>query len=438
MTTHKSLKRAVRARMAKTGERYATARRALVGETAGGATPTRTGGLHPETWTLTRALADAGFVSARTGEPLSEAMILGIGGGLGAGYILWEFKTMGAILTLGFQNRWQYPGIPGWAGTTLERLGVDADLHETGGARGARDTLDRALDEGASVIASIDLQSIGFWGQPGELAGNCGGQVLVSGRRDAETYLIDDRGEAPLHVPAATLAAARARIGSFKHRLIRVRPRDATLADDRLRAAIVAGLEHQVEHLGSPSDSFSLPAWRKWSRMVTDRSAAKGWPRVFPDGSGLFGALISLVEGVDGDVGASGGNLRHLYATFLDEAAEIVDLPGLAGAATAWRAAGDLWDDFADAAVPPGLTDGIEAIDAAERVHDAVMRGETGRADAAAAAVTLWELRARHADAMPLPPDAVDGLLEDLAARLATIFEAERAALATTAIGLGR
>ena len=95
------------------------------------------GGLHPETATLANVLANQGVVSGLTGEPLTEAAILGIGGGLGAGYILWEFKSHGGpVLTLGFRNQWQYPSIPGWTGKTLDRLGIEPDLHETGGAKG--------------------------------------------------------------------------------------------------------------------------------------------------------------------------------------------------------------------------------------------------------------------------------------------------------------
>jgi hypothetical protein len=145
MTTDKAFKRVVRARMAKTGERYAAARRTLVEgatdaePTADPATPSgyrMRGGLHPETATLANVLANQGVVSGVTGKPLTEAAILGIGGGLGAGYILWEFKARGgAILTLGFRNQWQYPSIPGWTGRTLERLDIEPDLHETGGAR---------------------------------------------------------------------------------------------------------------------------------------------------------------------------------------------------------------------------------------------------------------------------------------------------------------
>ena len=149
MTTDKAFKRVVRARMAKTGERYAAARRTLVEgatdgrhaePTADAATPSgyrMRGGLHPETATLANVLANQGVVSGVTGEPLTEAAILGIGGGLGAGYILWEFKSHGGpVLTLGFRNQWQYPSIPGWTAKTLDRLGIEPDLHETGGAKG--------------------------------------------------------------------------------------------------------------------------------------------------------------------------------------------------------------------------------------------------------------------------------------------------------------
>src|SRR4029079_14473055 len=100
MTTDKAFKRVVRARMAKTGERYAAARRALVegardGDHADATTEPVTpsgyrmrGGLHPETATLANVLANQGVVSGLTGEPLTEAAILGIGGGLGSGHTL--------------------------------------------------------------------------------------------------------------------------------------------------------------------------------------------------------------------------------------------------------------------------------------------------------------------------------------------------------------
>jgi hypothetical protein len=447
MTTDKAFKRVVRARMAKTGERYAAARRSLIDadtdiptsaltvETAVGRMTYRLrGGLHPETATLANVLANQGVLSGLTGEPVTEATILGIGGGLGAGYILWEFKSHGApILTLGFRNQWQYPSIPGWTGKTLERLGIEADVHQTGGAKGAREALDARLDAGAPVIASVDLQEMRTWGQPDALSGHFGHTLVIAGRESEGTYLVDDRGNAPFRITPDVMAAGRGRIGSFKQRIVRLQTTEGPIPADRLRAALQAGLVDQVDHLRSGSDSFSLPAWRKWARMMTDERNAKAWPRVFADGQGLFGALLGIVEAVDANVSPWGGHLRDLYAASLDEAAVAFDRPALTDAADAWRRAADAWDELADAAVPPDLDGADNAVEGAETVRSAVNDGETGRTRVRAAADTAWEIRARYAESFPLPADRIDEILRGLGDQLTGIYQAEVDALAATA-----
>ena len=371
--------------------------------------------MHPETATLANVLANQGVVSGLTGEPLTEAAILGIGGGLGAGYILWEFKSHGTpILAIGFRNQWQYPWIPGWTGKTLERLGIEADVHETAGAKGARETLDAWLDSGSPVIASVDLELIGTWGVPDALEGHFGHTVVIVGREADGTYLVDDRGTAPFRITPDVMSAARGRIGSFKNRILRLRATRGTIAADRVRKALQAGLEDQVDHLRSSSDSFSLPAWRKWARMMTDERNAKAWPRVFADGQGLFGALLAVVEGVDAGAGPWGGHLRELYATSLDESALALDRPALTDAARAWRAAADAWDDLGDSAVPMDLEGADDAVEAAEMLRSAVNDGEAGRARARSAAEVTWGIRARYADSFPLPAERIDELLRGL------------------------
>ncbi len=451
MTTDKAFKRVVRARMAKTGERYAAARRSLIANAPDGSPEEPTpdavtpsgyrmrGGLHPETATLANVLANGGVVSGLTGEPLTEAAILGIGGGLGAGYILWEFKSHGGpTLTLGFLNQWQYPSIPGWTGKTLERLGIEPDVHETGGAKSAREALDARLDAGMPVIASVDLQSIGTWGRPDAQSGYFGLVIVVFGRDADGTYLVDDRGRSPFRVDPTVMAAARGRISSFKHRIVGLRTTPGPIPADRIRAAMRAGLEDQVGHLRSPSDSFSLPAWRKWARLMTDERNAKAWPRVFADGHGLFNSLSAIHEMVATNVGPWGGHLRDLYAASLDEAAAALDHPALGDAANAWRGVADQWEELADAAVPPDLDGAAEAVDAAEQIHEAVMAGESGRPRVAAAAETARTIGDRYADSFPLPPDRVAEILHDLGDRLGGIYEAEVDALTLTARAVGQ
>jgi hypothetical protein len=381
-------------------------------------------------------LAAQGVASPIDGRPLSEALIHGIGGGVGAGYILWELrKSATAYLTLGFTNQWQYPTT--WFTKTLERLGVPMDVHETGGARAARAALDDVLAAGRPAIAFVEHQAMGTWGAPPELSGFAGYPVVVLGRSDDGGYLVYDRGDRPLVVSDEVLAAARARVGSYQHRLYDLQPAGDPTADG-LRRAVEAGLADQVEHLASPSDSFGLPAWRKWARLLTDTRNAKAWPRVFAGGTGLFGALLSIVEGVDGDIGPFGGHMRDVQVAFLEEAADLLDRPALRDAAAAWRGVADLWADLADAAMPPDLEGAAEAVEADEALHEAVMAGEPGRAAARDAAAIVWAARARYAREFPLPALRTHELFEDLAARVAAIHAAEVAAFETTRLATVR
>lgn len=133
MTSQKKLKSAVRARMASTGERYAVARAHVVRQidAGGGAAQARTdhgyllrGGSDPDAAALANVLAHRGVVGPD--GPLPEALLLGIGGGLGAGYILWEFKRQSSTtVTLGFTHAWNY--LDRRLAPAVERLGLDAD-----------------------------------------------------------------------------------------------------------------------------------------------------------------------------------------------------------------------------------------------------------------------------------------------------------------------
>ncbi len=397
MTARKHLKHLVRERMRKTGERYTVARRHIVD--ADMSWEFR-GGVHGDTAALANVLANLGVVAPHTGEPLSEAMVLGVGGGLGAGYILWEFEShqfRSRVLTLGFRRQWQYPDR--WARGTAERLGLHAELHETGGAKGAAAALDAQLEKGLPAIVWIDSYTLGHRNEP-EWRSGYGGPPVIVYERSGDSYAIDDRSAARITVPAERLAAARARVGSYKHRLITIDPERVELD---LRPAVEAGLRLQVEHLSATSDSFSLPAWRKWARMTTDARNKKGWPTVFADGHGVGSLRASIYASA-----AHGGHLRTLYADFLDEAAALLERDALRDAATAWREAASHWAAIVDAALPPG--------DALRELIDG-------------AAAAGWDLQRRRDEAVEEPP-AVGGLVM-------AMYEAETAALARLSSAAG-
>ena len=397
MTARKHLKQLVRDRMRKTGERYTVARRHIVD--ADTSWELR-GGVHGDTAAIANVLANLGVVAPHTGEPLTEAMVLGVGGGLGAGYILWEFDSLqfrARVLTLGFRRLWQYPDR--WARQTAERLGLHAEVHETGGAKGAAAALDAQLEQGLPAIAWIDTATLGHRDEP-EWRDGFGGPPLIVYERTGDGYAIDDRSAQRIIVPAERLAAARARVGSYKHRLITIDPERVELD---LRPAVEEGLRLQVEHLSEKSDSFSLPAWRKWARMTTDPRNKKGWPTVFADGLGVGSLRASIYTNA-----AHGAHLRGLYADFLDEAAALLEREALRDAAAAWREAAACWGPILDAALPPG-----------DELRGLIDAGATAR----------WELQRRRDEAVEEPPAVGELVL--------AMYEAETAALARLSSAVG-
>jgi hypothetical protein len=420
-----------RVRMARTGESDTTARRHVLN-----ALPPSEyqllGGVHPDTHAIAGVLANRGLVAPHTGQPLSEAMVLGAGGGLGAGYILWEFKAHDSrSLVLGFRNNWQYPDR--WALKVCARLGVPADVHETGSARRAAEELRAAVGQGVPAIVWADQQLLGYRHLPAWLEGHGGPPVTVYGLDErAGVALVDDRNRASLTVPLDALAAARARVGSYRHRQLVLDTPTAELDTGGLRAAVRDGLAEQVEHLGRRSDSFALPAFRKWSRLLTDPGNAKGWPRLFADRVALFDACLSVYENLE-PVGWGGGNLRALYAEFLDEAAGLLGTPALGRAAAAYREAAARWHEVAEVAVPAGREPFAEARRLTVQLQDQVERGDAVQAEAAATAAALWTLRDRWRPQFPGDDADAEALLPALAAAVTAACEAEEAALAVLA-----
>jgi hypothetical protein len=240
------------------------------------------GGVHPEAAAAANVLAAAGLRRPDTGTLLSEELVFGIAGGLGALYILWEWEAYNAkVLVLGFHHLGNYP--VRYSQRLADRLNVRVSLPETGSRRAATQSLDSALAAGKPAVAWVDRASLPYLQLPERLRGREGHFVAVCGRT-SDGYWVDDRAAAPFFVPAATFGDARERIPSYKQRLLLV---DA-LAPFDLAVAVQGGIAAQVDYLSSGSDSFALPALRKWARLLTDPSHKKGYPVLFSGRRGLF------------------------------------------------------------------------------------------------------------------------------------------------------
>ncbi|TYB52988.1 DUF4872 domain-containing protein [Nonomuraea sp. PA05] len=424
MTSKKQLKARVRARMAKTGESYTAARHHVVGPAAardGQAADGGwrfTGGRHPSSAAIAAILANQGV---DVGEPL----VFLAGGGIGAGYILWEFQHDGSrCVVLGFRNQWQYHDR--WMAKTLGRLGVPYEEHRTSGTRAASDRLAAELEAGRPCVVLPDRYHAGYWHLRAVMDGH-GGHPVVAYRREGDAVLVDDRGRAPIRVPRERFDAARARVGSYRnvlHALGDAKPDEATLA-----AAALDGLRDCAAHLSAASDSFSLPAWRKWARLLVDTRNAKAWPKVFADRRGLADALLSVWEGAE-PVGVDGGNLRDLFADGLDEAAALLDRPALAVLAGRFREIHGLWHDLAETALPSDVPELGRVRELTAALKESVMAdGSAGGQEAAQVAKELAVARAAANDVLGAAEDT-GALFGALSARVAAVHEAERESIA--------
>jgi hypothetical protein len=426
MPTDKDFKRLVRARMGKTGESYTSARSHLRPDgDAGPGGDDRPRGRHPDTAAVVRLLAALGVTDPATGRPLGEAMVLGVGGGIGVAYFVFEYEDLTTLYLGGRINPFVLKLDPTEA--VLGRLGVPVQVRRTTSPAAAERQLRAALDQGRPVIATVDMAALRYRAVPAELGGMMPQEVLVE-LRDGEPVLWD-LAPAPVPVTWAELAEARAGVRSVRHRLVVA---EAPAGPVDLAGAVAAGIADTVAGmLDPPRRNFGVPALAKWAELLTAPRDSKGWPRLLAAPGRQFQFLTWLYDWVETS-GTGGGFFRAMYAEFLEEAAGVLDRPELAGLAGDYRKLAAAWTALAEAAVSAG-GDGPPARGAAllaTRRRLVEERGAEAADELAAVQTLLADLAREAADPQPLDPDALSALLADLRGRVLALAGAEETAAA--------
>src|SRR5262245_11837412 len=215
MTNQKHLKSRVRARMARTGESYASARAHVVGAGSGAAADPKPGpadaafGIHAET-TAIRALA------AASGVDIPEELALVAGGGLGAGAFVFHYPDFSSLYLAGQAS---FDENARFVRAGLERLGFAASVAETAGAAAARRNLDELLTSGPA-IAWCDFVTLGTRGIAPEMAGGGYHVVVVRSIDNPSGVATIEDLRPPETIDLGRLAQARARIAKDRNRLI--------------------------------------------------------------------------------------------------------------------------------------------------------------------------------------------------------------------------
>jgi len=388
-------------------------------------------GRHYETGTLRNAWALSGATAPHTGRPYSEALLLGVSGGITFGYF--TFAYGGELPHLALLTRNTFDAFE----TILDRLAPPRDVRQTADPTTAERQLNAALEAGETPLVWADVYSLPHY-QIGPSAQMWMMRPMVVVGQAGEDYLVADGARRPWRVSAAVLSAARGRVKKERFRLMTLESPNP----QRLAEAVQAGLRQCVQLFTEKPpkgarDNFGFAAYDKWAKMLSKAKHKQSWAELFPRGPALFQAL--------------GGSLRHpglldwvmtwttdedadrrVFADFLDEAAMILGKPGWREAGQPWRAAADAWHGLALAALPDAAPLLKEARELMLRRRTLFVEGdEEGRAaERTAIRERLEVIRAAVAAEFPLSEAATGALLNELSERVIQISQIEREAVA--------
>jgi hypothetical protein len=393
------------------------------------------GGKHPVTASLRKVLAHYGVRAPHTGDPLSEELLLGIGGGLGGLYFVFQ-SAVGPILVLGARHRAESTK-PTFFERICTRLEVPCERRESSSPRNAERILLDVLEEAIPAIVRLDLASLPYFVLPKALQRFFGHMAVVYGVDDGEEVAyLSDRSTRPLSLTTEELSWARRAIPSFNNKLLVVH-RPERIPD--LRPGVLDGIRTSCETMLRPRTPGSgIGAWTKWAQLISHRGSHKGWPRVFRPGLPLYSGLTSVFQFIE-TWGTGGSAFRGMYSSFLDEAAQILEDPSLHESAADFRSIASVWSSLAKAALPDSVPELRETRELLARKNWLIeSEGLEGVPRMLEIAGRLAEIREQMKSDFPLGEIEVDALLATLKDHIVRIREMELRAFTELEIRVGR
>jgi len=346
MTEHKSRKNLVRRRMARTGESYTTANRQVTTHRPSGDIPGAVPGYPGFGVEVHRPSSLCRHLLGQAGLPLSEAMVCGLGGGIGFLYAVFEYRTEPIpMLTIVAQHHPEP-----WLAAVTRNLGITTARTTSTTPSAALGKLDRALDAGRPALITVGRGLLPWHPGVDPVENADGFPIVVAGRRDGD-YLIDDRDAAPHRIDRHVLGEAWAahRKGRFGLTTLGALP-----ARVDLPTATVAAITTTVDHLTGPvlgnyfDANMGLTGMARLAEDLADTRTKRGWTKRFPTDDAFRATMQRLTDCLTWQHTAAGGT-RPAYARFLSEASGVTGLD-LSGAASHAQRSGQSWLQAADLA----------------------------------------------------------------------------------------
>ena len=239
--------------------------------------PESPSGIHPPTAALQKILHIKNIQNPVTGEPYSEAMLLGIGGGLDTGYILYQFSTLPhPMLVLGFRNRWNNTRV--FVENIAARLSLDVQGFEFTERVAAQEALQVAIKEGNPALVWVDKACLPYRELPAADRGYHNYQVAVHAR-DGRLWrlLVDDLSKSLIEIREKDLTTARACLSQNNFPMMVVKGGREIQTDD-LREGILEGIRECSSQLNHPVKTLGVSCLGYWAEKLTHQGDPQGWP----------------------------------------------------------------------------------------------------------------------------------------------------------------
>jgi len=378
-------------------------------------------GLHWETGSLRNYLAFKGVLAPHTNQPYSEAMLLGISGGIVMGYYTFDYEGRDPMVRILTRNTFDP------LETIYQRLDIKTSVKQSTSSEKGIKNLIAELEAGSPAIVYADMYSLPYNALDTEQGMWAMLPILVYGYdQDSNEVFIADRSTKPLSVSTDNLMEARGRTKKNKYQLlIHEQPNP-----DKLEMAAAEGLIDCVNYFTQPppkgsKHNFGFMAFQKWIDQLHKPNQRGSWQKEFAPGPRMYAGLISAFEDIC-IFGKDGGAERKLYAQFLDEASNLLSKSELKEVADQFLNSAKAWDDLADSLLPEEIPLFKETRTLMLRKHRIFLdQGSYSLEEMIQIKVRLSELRSLADEEFPLTPSQVEDMREEIAGKVKAVRDIE-------------
>jgi len=265
------------------------------------------------------------------GMQVSEPLVFGVGGGLFFGYF--PFVKLNYIPLTSFRHA------PGKIFNTFtRRLGIKVKRKYFKDPQQAMDALDSMLAQGTPVACQTGVYWLPYFPSAYRFHFNAH-NIVIYGRQKGSYRVSDPNMEHPVTIAYDDLKRARFAKGALAPKGKMYYPLQIPDQID-LKSAVKKGIKEVAFNMtripmpiiGVRGIRYVSEQIRKWPKKLGPQKAAR-----------YLGQVIRMQE----EIGTGGAGFRFMFASFLQEASDILARPQLMELSHRVTAVGDRWRDFA-------------------------------------------------------------------------------------------